>query len=240
MEFLQPYYHENKGLIQIDAEQGASFAQGVAGDFNPIHYPDSKRFCVPGDLLFAIALEKYGLSQEMKFEFLDMVKGGSLLSYPERTNNNKVEVAYGLEEGALGKKVLSIDMGGGNVNEADKIENVIRQYVSFSGRNFPHILLPLMREHEVMINPARPLVIYQSMSFGLQTLDFEHLEITLGETSLNIDGKRGEAIFNFDFSEKNKPLGSGQKSLILSGLRPYDHAKMQSLTDEYMARANAA
>ena len=239
MEFLKSYYDQTENLIKIEAEQGANFAQGIASDFNPIHYPDSKRFCVPGDLLFAIALEKYGLFQNMKFEFLDMVKAGSFLHYPIDIGEGKSEVTYSLDGGELGKPVLSIEAGGDQMKGDRKIENVIRQYVAFSGQNFPHILMPLMRKHEVMINPARPLVIYQSMSFNLQTLEFGELSIELGETTLDVDGKRGDATFNFVFSEDGRQIGSGKKTLILSGLRPYDHSKMQDLADEYLARANA-
>ena len=239
MKFLKSYYDENQDIIKIEAEQGAQFAQRIASDFNPIHYPDSKRFCVPGDLLFAIALGKYGLFQSMKFEFLDMVKGGSLLKYPADIESGKGEVSYSSIEGELGKRVLSINATGARMDDDHKIENVVRQYVAFSGRNFPHILMPLMREHGVMINPARPLVIYQSMSFDLQTLDFRELIIELGKTTLSIDEKRGEAVFNFVFSQDDKQIGSGKKTLILSGLRPYDDSKMQVLADDYLARANA-
>ena len=51
------------------------------------------------------------------------------------------------------------------------IEQLVRSYVLFSGQNFPYILVPLMAEHNVMINPARPLAIYQSMSLHLDRLD---------------------------------------------------------------------
>ncbi|MEO1880948.1 MAG: DUF3581 family protein, partial [Methylococcales bacterium] len=70
---LKEFYSGPDDCVAITAEQGSLFAKEVAGDFNPIHDVDSKRFCVPGDLLFAIVLEKYGLSKTMNFTFTGML-----------------------------------------------------------------------------------------------------------------------------------------------------------------------
>ncbi len=56
--FLDPYHCEEDGFVRVGAEQASQFAKGVADDFNPIHDPDSRRFCVPGDLLFALVLSR--------------------------------------------------------------------------------------------------------------------------------------------------------------------------------------
>ena len=56
----------------------------MAGDFNHIHDEDSKRFCVPGDLLFAVLLSKEGISQKMRFEFSGMVGDGIALSIDKK------------------------------------------------------------------------------------------------------------------------------------------------------------
>ena len=71
--FLKDFYSIHEGSISIIAEQASMFAKEVAHDFNPLHDVDAKRFCVPGDLLFSMALEKYGLSQNMHFVFAGMV-----------------------------------------------------------------------------------------------------------------------------------------------------------------------
>ena len=65
--FLNDYFTESNDDIVISAQQASRFAKEVAGDFNPIHNLDAKRFCVPGDLLFSLVLAKYGLSQHMEF-----------------------------------------------------------------------------------------------------------------------------------------------------------------------------
>jgi len=68
MKFLSDFYSALQGdQISVSAEQGNNFAKFIADDFNPIHDTQSKRFCVPGDLLFAIALERYGLHESMSF-----------------------------------------------------------------------------------------------------------------------------------------------------------------------------
>ena len=241
MDFLNQFYLEDKNQLFVNAEQASAFAQTVAGDFNPIHYPDSKRFCVPGDLLFAIALSKYGLHQSMRFEFLDMVKANVGLDYPASIDNDGAIVHYATDVSADksdAKPVMSINASGENLAHATKVETLIRKYVAFSGQNFPHILLPLMEEHNVMINPSRPLVIYQSMSFELESLDFSDLDLKLDSTSLNVEGKRGEALLKFVFTENGKQVGAGEKTLLLSGLRPYEEKAMSDLAAEYLNRAN--
>ena len=91
--FLQPFYNIDQNVEQptaassltISAEQGSRFAKTISNDFNPIHDADSKRFCVPGDLLFALVLQRYGLSQNMSFQFSGMVSAETALEFPRVT-----------------------------------------------------------------------------------------------------------------------------------------------------------
>jgi hypothetical protein len=229
MDFLSNYFETQTNSLLISGQQGSDFAKRIAGDFNPIHDVGSKRFCVPGDLLFAVALSRYGLHQEMTFRFRDMVKADSELVYADKVGDG---VSY-----ANGKAVLDISASGDSINDPKAIESLLRKYVAFSGQNFPHILVPLMEEHQVMINPARPLVIYESMSFDLDTLKFDDLDIRLEETSLSVEGKRGNAVLNFSFNDKSGQVGRGAKKLVLSGLRPYEPDAVQAMCDEYLAFA---
>ena len=231
MKFLSQYYQShNDNELAISAEQASAFAKQVAGDFNPIHDLGSRRFCVPGDLLFAIALDKYGLNSSMAFQFLNLVAADSVLAYPLASQEQKVDVSND-----KGKPVLGLQYSGQCTKESNKLEQVLRQYVQFSGQNFPHILVPLMEQHNVMINPKRPLVIYESMSFEFTSLDFEELTITLGETALDVDGKRGDATLNFTFTGDGQVIGSGSKSLVLSGLREYESAAVEKMCADYEA-----
>ena len=74
--FIDQYFSEPNGRICFTREQGSNFAKQMANDFNPLHDADAKRFCIPGDLLFAIILARYGISRHMEFVFSGMVSAG--------------------------------------------------------------------------------------------------------------------------------------------------------------------
>lgn len=225
--FLDPFYSENNSFIQITAEQASLFAKTVADDFNPIHDPDSRRFCVPGDLLFGLVLSKYGLSQNMSFRFKGMVGASTPLAFADSDASHLMIV------NDKGKEFLDIERSGEVSHNQGLIESVIRNYVIFSGHNFPGILVPLMAEREVMINPARPLVIYESMSLTLQHFDFSSPELELSSASLQVSGKRGDAELHFNINAAGRTVGAGMKKLVLSGLREYEESVMQDICDQY-------
>lgn len=231
--FLNPFYSHEHGSIQISAQQASLFAKEIAGDFNPIHDPDAKRFCVPGDLLFSLVLWKYGLSQKMRFTFAGMVGHGVSLLFPE-TDTEKFDI-----RDADGRTYLRIERDGPAVRNTALIEALTRNYVAFSGHNFPDILVPLMARHKVMINPQRPLVIYESMAFDLDHLNFSDPRLELAETKLEVNGKRGDAGLYFRVKAGDEAVGTGFKKLVLSGLREYDQDIMQRFAEDYLARKSA-
>ena len=231
--FLNRFYSEKNGVVQISAQQASSFAKDISGDFNSIHDPGNKSYCVPGDLLFALVLAKYGLSRRMRFTFTGMVRDGAELLFPDRPGDQ-----FAITD-RKGKSYLQVERHGETSSNAYLIEKLTRNYVAFSGQNFPHILVPLMAEHQVMINPARPLVIYDSMSFALDHLTVTEPRLDLTETTLEIIGKRAEARLYFQIHEDDQQIGTGFKKLILSGLRPYEEATIQELSKIYLARRDA-
>lgn len=228
--YIERFYTPVDQDLVVSAEQGSSFAKAVANDFNPIHDPDSRRFCVPGDLLFALVLHRYGLSTHMEFSFSGMVEENTRLRFPP-TDADQFSIAD-----VRDKIYLTVRRSGDRVEDPRLIENLVRNYVKFSGDNFPHILVPLMREKGVMINPDRPLVIYAGMAFSLDTLDFQNLRVELAETSLVVEGKRGDAVLKFRLMESDSIVGTGSKSLVLSGLRDYDQTVIDALVEEYQER----
>lgn len=228
--FLAPYYQQKEEGIEISPDQASRFAKDVAGDFNPIHDAEAKRFCVPGDLLFAIVLEKYGLNQRMVFKFTGMVGKETTLTFP-KTDDAEFAII-----GHRGKTYLEVERSGEASHDQAQIEMLTRDYVAFSGRNFPHILAPLMKKHNVMINVDRPLVIYESMSFDLDRLNFNNPTLELAESTLEVSGKRGDAELHFDVMSEGERVGHGFKKLVLSGLREYDDAGMQHMIDLYEER----
>jgi len=233
MIFLSPYYNKiNDSKVEVSATQGSAFAKQVANDFNPIHNIDSKRFCVPGDLLFAIALQKYSLHQKMSFQFEGLVKANAILNFPDNATELKIT-------NERSKPVLSISKTGENSSNEQQLEMLIKNYVSFSGHNFPHILVPLMREHQIMINPERPLVIYESMSLDFVSLDFIDPIIELDQTNLLVNGKRGDAQLTFTIKdETGRKIGSGIKNLVLSGLREYEQSAVDDMCQRYQQYSN--
>ncbi|MGR9108608.1 MAG: DUF3581 family protein [Gammaproteobacteria bacterium] len=231
--FLKEFYSTAKGRIVIDADKASRFAKEIAGDFNPLHDADAKRFCVPGDLLFALVLERFGLSQNMVFTFSGMVGRDALLDFPETEARN-----FDIRDDN-GKPYLLVERSGETSFDESLIERFIRSYVAFSGTNFPHVLVPLMARHNVMINTERPLVIYESMSFELDSLDFVAPVLTPSETILSVNGRRGDALLHFSVNAEGETVGSGCKKLVISGIREYDKPAIDSFVKNYLARIEA-
>ncbi len=90
-----------------------------------------------------------------------------------------------------------------------------------------------MSENNVMINPARPMVMYQSMSIDLHTFDAESVTLQLAKTSLTIDGKRGDAWLEFDLLSNGEVIGHGKKHMLLSGLRSYEQETIDAMVNQY-------
>jgi hypothetical protein len=228
--FLQSFYTESDNQFSVSGEQGSQFAKQICNDYNPIHDPDSKRFCVPGDLLFALSLNNYGLSEKMNFDFSGLVPADKLLVFPASENSELVikderEKAY-----------LTLFREGGNNPDQKAIEHLVRSYVAFSGHSFPYILVPLMEQHQVMINNNRPLVMYQSMSLNLDQLELNKPEVKLISADMQVEGKRGNVTLHFAINDGGKAVGRGEKKLVLSGLREFDAQAMEQLIKEYEAR----
>lgn len=227
---LNDYYAIDASGLRISADQGSNFAKAIAGDFNPLHDPDNRRFCIPGDLLFTALLQHYGMSQHMHFRFSGMVGADVTLQLEENPGD-----AYELRD-AAGKTYLHVDRSGEVTHDARLIEHVARSYVAFSGQNFPHILVPLLQDQGVMINIERPMVIYESMGFELERVDIPNVELRLADSRMEADGKRGDVRLTFEFLCGQEVVGTGCKRLLLSGLRPYEQGGMDQLVSLYMAR----
>ncbi len=225
--FLDKYHTVNDGCVRITAEQASRFAKEVAGDFNPIHDVAARRFCVPGDLLFALVLARFGLSQRMTFYFHHMVGQDVPLRFRERDDRAIVV------EDVAGKLCLEAERNGELTRDESGIEAFTRCYVEFSANNFPHYLKPLLAEKGVMFNPQRPLVIYDRMSFDLEELNPDQPGLELSGSSLREEGKRALARLEFRMTSGENTVGTGYKQLVVSGLRPYDAKIMEEIETAY-------
>ncbi|MET0103921.1 MAG: DUF3581 family protein [Sedimenticola sp.] len=226
---LNEYYSLDGGNVMFTREQGSRFAKKVAGDFNPLHDPESKLFCVPGDLLFSVALSKYGVSQHMRVVFSGMVGDATPLHFPEAEETN-IEIADD-----SGKTYLSIERDGEISTDPQLVKTLTCNYVQFSGTAFPSVLLPLMKEHGVMINPDRPMVIYESMEIHLDRLDITEPTLELCDTSLEFNGRKGNVCLEFCVRADGELIGKGAKYMALRGLRAFEQEKIQVLVDDYVA-----
>ncbi|WP_456406637.1 DUF3581 family protein [Thiolapillus sp.] len=227
---LENYYDIEHNNIRVSRQQASDFAKKVANDFNPLHDTDSKRFCVPGDLLFGLVLNQYGLSQNMRFVFSGMVGDGIELLFPESATETFVI------SGSNGKEYLRVERSGGNSRDKLLVSRLVEAYVAFSGHAFPYILVPLMEAHDVMINPGRPLIIYENMEIHLDRLDIADPALKLSGTCFNIEGKRGLVQLKFTLHDNDEIIGKGTKNMVLGGLRPFDAARMQTVVDDYLQR----
>lgn len=221
------YNHDSESsTLTFSRDAASAFAKEIAGDFNPIHNPDARRFCVPGDLLFAAVLDLYHARASMNFEFEHMV-------------DDRVSLELEAQENALrmadstGKCYLDVEFSGDKVESGAANQALISAYVKFSGQTFPFLLVDLMKKHQVMINPQRPLVIYKSMSIDLQNTACDSFDLAFTESSLKADGKKGEVSLNFNIMNNGDVVGVGCKNMLLGGLREYQQDIIDELVDEY-------
>ncbi|OAN17770.1 hypothetical protein A3K86_02300 [Photobacterium jeanii] len=228
--FLDSYFSEQNGEFSFSRQQASHFAKRIAGDFNPIHDEDNKRFCVPGDLLFSVVLAKAGLSQKMRFEFAGMINDGIALTIDTKSDNDQSMVD------GNGKEYLHITRSGEATHNQALIEQVTKSYVQFSGMNFPHIMVPLMESKQIMINPIRPLVIYESMELDFERLDLTNPSVELTGSDIDVDGKRGSVTLKFCFKENGEVVGTGRKRMVMSGLKPYCQDDIDDLVNRFNDR----
>jgi|TARA_R110001583_G_scaffold53736_1_gene165338 hypothetical protein len=225
--FIEQYCPIDNGQISFTRQQGSDFAKKVADDFNPLHNIEAKRFCVPGDLLFSVIIAKSGLNKEMSFNFSGMVNDGIELTFPNEIVDN-----FDIVD-SKNKIYLTVETSGEKTHCASLINALTKAYVNFSGHTFPDILVKLMTENNVMINPARPMVMYQCMKISLERLDMTSLTLKLAKTSLTIEGKRGDAWLEFDLISEGEIVGHGKKHMLLSGLREYCQDSVDAMVEQY-------
>ena len=211
-------------------EQASLFAKRVANDFNPLHDVDNSRFCVPGDLLFAKILLSEGLYADMRVTFNDMVSNGVELEICANDEGHKSICDLS------GNMYMDIQYSGAHNHDTAMIEQLVRGYVAFSGDNFPNVFVPLMESRGVMINTVKPLVIYDSMTLKMARVDLQHPRLEAAGATLDINGKRGKVTLKFTYYDQGQVVGTGEKTMIVSGLRPYDQQAIDALIAEHQAR----
>ena len=225
---LSRFYQEQGEHVVITREQGSLFAKQVADDFNPLHDVDAKKFCVPGDLLFSLVLARYGVSENMQFSFVGMVDETSLLSFP--TGGSEFDIT------SNDKVMMSVKREGEANLCPTLIDSLTKNYVEFSGTAFPHVIIPLMAQQGVMINPARPMVIYESMAIHLDDKSISQVELATDAPEFSYEGKRGKIILRFKLLSNGQQVGRGEKHMLVSGIREYCQDMVDDLITYYNNR----
>jgi len=224
---IEKYFNLEKNTLSFSREQASSFAKFVAGDFNPIHDVDAKKFCVPGDLLFAVSVAHFGASQNMRFNFESMVSEKTQIGL-SAADTKKISLIDQND-----KPIMSIDCSGEHTSDKVFLSGLIEKYVQFSGKTFPDILMDLMQKKGVMINPARPLIIYRDMAVHIDEFPKGELTLEFAGATLTAEGKKGDVKLEFDVSVDGKHIGHGTKSMVIAGLRPYDAVAAEKIIADY-------
>lgn len=224
---ISHYVTKTDAGMHFTHAQATHFAKGVAGDFNPIHDVGAKRFCVPGDLLFAALLNRYGVYANLKVDLMSLLNADVTVHLPQSLSEHNEF------HDAEGRHLVSLDVSGDLTKDAAFVSGLVENYVKFSGKTFPDILVELMRENNIMINPARPLVIYKDMSLQLDRLSGDNLSLALDKATLDVDGKKGKACLKFVIKDGDNMIGRGEKNMLLSGLREFDEAAMADIVAQY-------
>ena len=225
--FIEKYSPISADKISFTRQQASDFAKQVADDFNPLHKREANRCGGPGDLLFSIIIAKAGLYKTMSFDFSGMVNDSIELTFPNTIND-----IFDIKD-KKDKTYLTVHANGEKTDNPALINALTKAYVDFSGHTFPDILVKLMADKKVMINPARPMIMYQSMEINLQRLDLTSLSLQLAQTSLTIEGKRGDAWLEFDLLSEGEVVGHGKKHMLLSGIREYEQESIDAMVALY-------
>jgi hypothetical protein len=224
--FVEEFCTQKDDCFSFTRQQGSDFAKKIAGDFNPLHDVDNKRFCVPGDLLFALSLGRYGISEKMTFDFQGMIGGESELHF--ETTESDIVV-----KDQKDKNYMSVAREGKTSQDATFVEGLIRSYVAFSGETFPHIIVALMKKEGMMVNAQRPMVIYDNMKLSFTSFSETAPEVVLKSSNFDVNGKRGLVTMEFDLRADGVSIGSGEKQIIMSGLRPFEQEGVDLLVEIY-------
>ena len=84
-----------------------------------------------------------------------------------------------------------------------------------------------------MLNIARPMVIYASMSINLHSLDIRQPLLQHDFNHLEIHGKRAAVELSFNLVDAGEIVGRGKKHLLVSGLREYEESAMAPAIAQY-------
>ena len=243
---ISDYFLQDGDAVYFEEAQASRFAKQVAGDFNPIHDPGSRRFCVPGDLLFSVLLSRFGVAANTTVEFSGMLDGKTRMLLPQESGD-AIDIVDSNQ-----RALMSMRQSGVRFTNESFTEQLCHAYVKFSGQTFPDILVPLMQSADIMINPDRPLVIYKDMTIlfnemanelfhandsghltELQQPIGDRLSLSSSGNDIEVNGRKGSVRLSFTIEADGQKIGTGEKNMVLGGLREFDEQAMMAIVDQY-------
>jgi len=229
-DWLDDFHNGDGNQRWVTADQGSRFAKEIAGDHNPLHDPDSPRFCVPGDLLFALIVRRYGLARHFALTFRGMLRADTRLTFPSQP-----APAFIIAD-ENGRDTVAVNHDQPVPSDPAAQLALIEAYVACSGETFPDRLGPLLAEAGVMFNPQRPFLVYDSMALEIERAPGTDVQVTPLDASLTVNGKRAAVQFDYRISDADGALGEASKRMVVSGLRAYDADAMAAVIAAYQAR----
>jgi len=191
-------------------------------------------------------LYRYGLAETTQLEFSGMLDGNTRMHLPAHPTDEMSIVDD------RGKELMKVLQSGERISDAAFIASLSTEYVKFSGKTFPDILVPLMRSANAMINPARPLVIYKDMAIQFNENAFDvirsedkltktdesgssstGIRLKSGDHGIDVNGRKGKVKLVFTIESDGIQIGRGVKNMLLSGLRDYDDDAMMEIVAQY-------
>ena len=227
--FLKPFYTQQGSCFSFSQQQASAFAKHIANDYNKIHDVDNQHFCVPGDLLFAVSLATFGLSEQISIDFTGKVKNDVDLQFTPFADN-KCAIVNTAEQA-----LMQLEMQGDNAHDEEIVTKLIKEYVHFSGKNFPNVMVPLMQEHQLMFNPSKALIMYRRMQINMTRVNLNNICLCYDDAVIEVRGKRATIIFKFNFYDGDELVGTGHKEMLVSGLLPYEESAMDDVIAAYHA-----
>lgn len=206
----------------------SAYARNVAKDFNPIHSHLAKKYCVPGDLIFALITEMHGAHNYMRVDFLNRVGAECKLFFDTK------RIALALLD--VDKKLYAELATAGDKSVCPKrLKTVSNVVVSCTSGYFPYKLIDNLREENVMLSIRRSMVMLKSIEVELRNIHSASSLVAKYQSSgLELSGKRGEVKVYFQlFDDDGISVGFVTKTVLIIGIEKFNDKASKQYLDDY-------
>lgn len=215
-------------LFKFNAVACDAYARNVVKDFNPIHNHLAKNYCVPGDLIFALMVERGGVHGSMRMDFLNRVGKDSEYIF--------VSGKAGMALLDRGNKVQAQLIGSGDASVCVKCISAVSDAVlSCTSSYFPYKMMRSLRAENLMLSGCRSLVILKSIEVNVSDLHFaSDLTAVFCSSSLRHSGRRGTIDAHFQLVGGNgQVLGQVIKTALIIGIERFNGKRSAQYLENY-------